>query len=171
MTGPKEIQRLEKFLESSGIKLSGTVANLMGASSRAMLEALIDGERDPEWLAALARGSLRSKIPELVEALTGRFSEHHAFLARMHLERIDALTGSMGKLTGRIEDAMAPFRTAREFLTTIPGVSTLVADTIIAETGADMTPPAAGTGDPRRGSYRLGHSGRGPVLPKRDLPL
>jgi transposase len=102
----REIQRLEKFLESSGIKLSATVTNLMGVSSRSMLEALIAGERDAQKLAALAKGSLRSKIPELVEALTGRFREHHAFIARMHLERINALTGSIDRLTERIERHM-----------------------------------------------------------------
>ena len=83
----REVQRLEKFLESSGIKLSATVTDLMGVSARAMLEALVHGERDPQKLASLARGVMKKKIPELVEALTGRFEEHHAFLVRMHLDR------------------------------------------------------------------------------------
>ncbi len=136
----REIQRLEKFLESTGIKLSGSVSDLMGVSSRAMLAALIiAGERDPQVLAELAKGVMRKRIPELVEALTGRFGEHHAFIATMHLDRIDSLTGWIEKLTTRIDEAMAPFRAAREFLATIPGVSTLVADVIIAETGADMS--------------------------------
>jgi transposase len=82
----REIQRLEKFLEGSGIKLSSVVSDLTAVSSRAMLEALINGERDPEVLAGLARGTLRSKIPELIDALTGRFKGHHAFMARLHLE-------------------------------------------------------------------------------------
>jgi transposase len=135
----REIQRLEKFLESTGLKLSDSVSNLMGVSSRAMLEALIKGERDPQVLANLAKGAMRPRIPELVEALTGRFEEHHAFICTMHLERIDSITGWVEKLTEKIEAAMEPFRIAREFLTTIPGVSTLVADVIIAETGADMS--------------------------------
>lgn len=116
----REIQRLEKFLEGSGIKLSSVVSDLTGASSRAMLDALIEGERDPEVLASLAKGSLRRKIPELVEALTGRFKDHHAFMAR-------------------IEELMEPFRPVRKFLATIPGVSTRVAEVIVAETGADMS--------------------------------
>jgi transposase len=135
----REIHRLEKFLESTGIKLSATVSDLMGASSRAMLEALINGERDPEKLAGLAQGTMRRRVPELVEALTGRFKEHHAFICRIHLERIDALTGWVDQLTDKIEEAMAPFRVARDFLSTIPGVSTTIADTIVAETGADMS--------------------------------
>lgn len=135
----REIQRLEKFLEGSGIKLSSVVSDLTGVSSRAMLEALIKGERDPEVLAGLAKGTLRSKIPELVDALTGRFKEHHAFMARLHLDQIDAQSRIIDQLTQRIEEAMEPFRAAREFLATIPGVSLKVADVIIAETGADMS--------------------------------
>jgi transposase len=135
----REIQRLEKFLEGSGIKLSSVVTDLTGVSSRAMLEALINGERHPEFLAGLARGRLRSKIPELVDALTGRFKAHHAFMTRLHLDQIDAQTHTIEALTGRIEEATEPFRDAREALATIPGVSLKVADVIIAETGADMS--------------------------------
>lgn len=135
----REIQRLEKFLEGSGIKLSSVVSDLTGVSSRAMLEALIQGERDPEVLAGLARGTLRSRIPALIDALTGRIKAHHAFMARLHLDQIDAQTRIIDALTDRIEEAMAPFRAARDFLATIPGVSLKVADVIIAETGADMT--------------------------------
>lgn len=135
----REIQRLEKFLEGSGIKLSSVVSDLTGVSSRAMLEALIKGERNPEVLAGLARGTLRSKTPALVDALTGRFKAHHAFMARLHLDQIDAQSRIIDALTERIEEAMTPFRAAREFLATIPGVSLKVADVIIAETGADMS--------------------------------
>jgi transposase len=134
----REILRLEKFLESSGIKLSSVVSDLTGVSSRDMLEALINGERNPDVLAGLARGVLRSKIPALVDALTGRFKPHHAFLTRLHLDQIDAHTKVIEALTARIEEAMEPFRDAREALVTIPGVSLRVAEVIIAETGADM---------------------------------
>ena len=135
----RELHRLEKFLESTGIKLSGIVSELTGVSSRAMLEALIQGERDPQVLAQFARASMRSKIPELIEALTGMFGDHHAFMVRLHLDRIDHLVRAITTLTERIETMIEPFRAAREALTTIPGVSLLVADVIIAETGADMT--------------------------------
>lgn len=135
----REIQRLEKFLESSGLKLSAIVSDLTGASSRAMLEALILGERDPQVLAQFAQRRMRPKIPQLVEALTGRFSDHHAFIVRLHLDQIDQYTKAIDALTERIGTVMAPFRPAREALTSIPGVSVLVADVIIAETGADMS--------------------------------
>lgn len=124
----REVLRLEKMLEGSGIKLSGAVASLTGVSSRAMLDALIRGERDPLVLAQYAQRRMRSKIPELVEALTGRFSEHHAFLAQLFLAEIDTHTRTIEALTERIEGAIRPFQAAREALVTIPGVSTLVAD-------------------------------------------
>lgn len=135
----RELHRLEKFLESTGIKLSGMVSELTGVSSRAMLEALIRGERDPQVLAQFARASMRSKIPALTEALTGMFGEHHAFMVRLHLDRIDQLARTITVLTEQIDTVMEPFRASREALSTIPGVSTLVADVIIAETGGDMS--------------------------------
>lgn len=132
-------QRLEKFLESSGIKLSSVVSNLTGASGRSMLRALADGERDPVVLAQLAKGVLRKKIPQLEDALVGRFTEHHAFLVRQHLAQIDQYDALIGQLDERIEETIEPFRSARDVLVTIPGVSIHVADVIIAETGAEMT--------------------------------
>jgi transposase len=80
------VQRLEKLLEDTGIKLSAVASDIMGVSGRAMLEALTAAERDPQVLAELAKGKLRNKIPELTEALTGRFREHHAFLVRLYLD-------------------------------------------------------------------------------------
>jgi transposase len=140
-----EIQRLEKLLEDAGIKLSSVATDLTGVSGRAMLEALIGGQRDPAVLAELAKRRLRSKIPELTEALTGRFAEHHAFLARLHLDLIDGHTRAIDDLTARIEVVVEPFRAARELMVTIPGISTGVADVVIAETGADMSRfPSAG---------------------------
>jgi transposase len=88
----REAQRLEKELEDAGIKLSSFATDILGISGRAMLEALIRGERDAQVLAEMARGRMRSKIPDLVQAMIGRFGEHHAFLCRMHLDRIDAIT-------------------------------------------------------------------------------
>ena len=90
-------------------------------------------------LADLAKRRLRSKIPELTEALTGRFNEHHAFLARLHLDLIDRHTTAIEALTDRIEVMIEPFQGFRQLICTIPGISTLTADVVIAETGADMT--------------------------------
>ncbi|MHB9857526.1 IS110 family RNA-guided transposase [Streptomyces sp. YIM S03343] len=133
------VQRLEKLLEDTGIKLSAVVSDIMGVSGRAMLEALTGGERDPQTLAELARRKLRNKIPELTEALTGRFRAHHAFLTRLHLDHYDQLTDAIRQLDTRIEEAMAPFRPALDLLDTIPGINRAVAEVIIAETGGDMS--------------------------------
>ncbi|MHB2027853.1 MAG: IS110 family RNA-guided transposase [Acidimicrobiales bacterium] len=135
----REIQRLQKLLEDAGVKLSSVATTITGPSGRSMLEALIAGVRDPDVLAELARGRLRAKIPELTEALTGRFNEHHAFLVRLHLEAIDHRTEAIDELTARIELMIEPFRAARDLLETIPGISTRAADVIVAETGADMS--------------------------------
>jgi transposase len=135
----REIQRLEKLLEDAGIKLSSVASDITGVSGRAMLEALIGGVDDPAVLADLAKRRPRVKIPELTEALTGRFTSHHGFLARVHLDLIDHHTHAVETMTARIEVVIEPFRAVRDLIITIPGISTGVADVIIAETGADMT--------------------------------
>jgi transposase len=135
----KEIQRLEKLLEDTGIKLSAVASDIVGVSGRAMLEALIAGQRDPAVLADLAQKSMRSKIPALTEALRGRFNDHHAFMVRLYLDRIDAHSTDIARLDERIETAIEPFRPARELLVSIPGWSQVVANVFIAETGADMS--------------------------------
>jgi transposase len=114
-------------------------ADILGVSGRAMLQALIEGERDVHVLAELAKTRMRTRIPDLVAALTGNFREHHAFLCRIHLERIDQITTSILELSVRIEEAMRPFAAQLELLETIPGVGRSTAQVIIAETGADMT--------------------------------
>jgi transposase len=127
----REVMRLEKLLEDAGIKLSSVATDITGVSGRAMLEALIAGQTDPAVIADLAKRTLRRKIPDLTEALVGRFTEHHAFMTRLFLDRIDA--------------AMAPFRHVQELLISIPGFSTKSAEVFIAETGGDMTVfPSAG---------------------------
>jgi transposase len=135
----KEIQRLEKLLEDAGIKLSAVASDIVGVSGRAMLEALIAGEREPAVIADLAKRQMRSKIPALTEALRGRFTDHHAFMARLYLDRIDAHAADIARLDTRIEAAIKPFQPARELLMSIPGWSQVVADVFIAETGADMS--------------------------------
>jgi transposase len=135
----REASRLEKELEDAGIKLSAVASNILGASSRAMLQALIDGEQDVHVLAELAKARMRSKIPDLVQALTGNFGEHHAFLCRIHLARIDQITAAILELSARIEEEMRPFAAQLELLQTIPGIGRSNAEVIIAETGADMT--------------------------------
>jgi transposase len=135
----REIQRLEKLLEDAGIKLSVVVADLMGKSARAMLEAMISGQRDPEVLADMALRRMKSKRPELVEALTGRFENHHAFLVRAILDRIDAANEIVERVGGRVEAQLRDLAAQVQALTTIPGVSTRVAEVVIAEIGIDMS--------------------------------
>jgi len=100
-----------------------------------MIEALIDGERRPAVLADLAKGKMRSKIPDLTLALEGRFGDHHALMCRLHLDRIDHLDAM---LDAQIETMTAPFQAARDLLTTTPGIGPLAA-AVIAEIGADVT--------------------------------
>ena len=141
----REVQRLEKLLEDAGIKLSSVATDIVGVSGRAMLAALAAGERDPAALADLAQKRLRTKTPQLVEALTGRFTDHHAFLVRMHLRLIDQHTVAINELTERIEVVIEPFRGFCDLIASIPGIGTTTAQVITAETGADMTRfPTAG---------------------------
>ena len=141
----REIHRLEKLLEDAGIKLSSVATDIIGVSGRLMLAALIDGHDDPAVIADLAKRRLRSKIPALTEALNGHFTAHHAFMARLFLDRIDAHTADIERLSTRIDEAMAPLAAARELLTSIPGVSRIVAEVLLAETGGDMSMfPSAG---------------------------
>lgn len=135
----REAQRLEKLLEDSGIKLSAVASDILGVSGRLMLDALIAGDHDPVVLADLAKRRLRNKIPELTEALNGRFNEHHAFLAQVHLDLIDRHTDAIDKLTARIEVMMEPFQGFHDLICTIPGIATITADVVVAETGADMS--------------------------------
>jgi transposase len=110
----KEIGRLETLLEDAGIKLSSVACEITGVSGRAMLEALIAGQRDPAVLADLAKRQLRKKIPALTEALQGRFNDHHAFMVRLYLDRIDAHEADIARLDARIEQAITPFQPARD---------------------------------------------------------
>lgn len=141
----REAQRLEKELEDAGIKLSMFATDILGVSGRAMLEALIAGERNPQVLADMAKGRMRSKISDLEQAMIGRFGTHHAFLCRMHLDRIDQLTRDIDKLSERIEQVVEPFRGKLNRMDTVPGISIHIAEVVLAETGGDMTRfPTAG---------------------------
>jgi transposase len=135
----REKQRLEKLLEDAQIKLSSVISDVFGVSGRQMLAAMIHGERDPRVLAQMAHGRMRAKTPVLVEALTGHFEDHHAFLATAMLDRIDELTLQIDRVSSRIEDVMVPFRWAVELLDQIPGIGQRAAEDLIAEVGVDMT--------------------------------
>jgi len=134
-----EKQRVEKLLEDALIKLSAVVSDLFGVSGRAIMAALIAGERDPVVLASLARGTLRSKTARLTEALTGRFTDHHAFLLTQMLHRVDAITADIATVQDRIDAQIGPFAPAVARLDEIPGVGPTAAQAILAEVGIDMT--------------------------------
>jgi len=142
-----EGQRIAKTLEDAGIKLDSVASDVLGVSGRAMLAALVTGERDPQVLAELAKGKLRNKIPALRQALRGRFREHHAVLIGLALDHIAHLETSIARLDERIDavfatavsEAGVPFQQARDRLTTITGVGTRAAECILAEIGTDMT--------------------------------
>jgi transposase len=133
-----ETQRVHKMLEDAGIKLDSVAADVLGVSGRAMLAALVAGERDPAVLAALAKGKLRKKLPQLRQALAGRFSDHHGLLVELSLGHLEHLEGAIARLDGRVDEVIAPFAVARDRLDTITGVGKRAAETIIAEIGADM---------------------------------
>ena len=135
----QEIQRLEKVLQDAGVKLTSVASRVWSKSSRAMIEALIDGKRDPEALADLAKKRMRSKIPALVEALEGNWRPQHSMVARQILAHIDFLDESIATLGDEIVELTVPFRAAVELITTIPGVNQLTAQVIIAEIGIDMS--------------------------------
>ena len=133
------IQRVQKTLEDANIKLDSVISDILGLSGRAMIEALIEGEHDPNKLAALAHRRIRASPDELEAALRGRVTDHHRFMLRLHLQQIDALTTSIAAIDQEVDANVEPFRTAVALLTTIPGVSDLSARSIAAEIGNDMS--------------------------------
>jgi transposase len=135
----REAQRIDKVLEDAAIKLGSVASQTLSASGRAMLEALLAGERDPVVLADLAKGRMRDKIPQLVRALQGRFGQHHAVLLRVLLDHVDHLDAAVARLDAQIEATISPFAEHVERLCTIPGVARRTAETILAEIGADMS--------------------------------
>ena len=138
--------RIQKTLEDANIKLASVASDVLGASGRDMLRAIIGGEGDPVVLADLARQRLRAKIPQLQEALLGEVTEHHRFLLQMLLEQVEFLERHIARLSARITEVLpAPFAEAVARLETIPGIDRRAAQNIVAEVGADLKPfPSAG---------------------------
>ncbi len=141
----REVQRLHKVLEDAGVKLSSVASSVLTKSGREMIDALIAGQRDPQALAEMAKGRMRTKIPELRDALAGRFNAHHGLLCRAMLARIDQADATIAELTERIEALQGPHEAAVTLLVGIPGVSHRTAQVILAEIGTDMSRfPTAG---------------------------
>ena len=137
--------RIQKVLEDANIKLASVLSDILGQSGRAMLAAIIGGEEDPERLADLAQGIARKKRAALVEALRGRVTSHHRTLLKLHLDLIAALEAARRDVDAAVGKALAPISYTVDLLKTMPGVSDVVAQVIVAEIGADMTRfPTAG---------------------------
>ena len=134
----REANRLHKVLEDANIKLDCVASRPFGASGKAMLKELCEGNNDPVALADLAKGKLRAKLPALHQALEGRFRDHHALLVGHLLAHIEYLDQTIAELSEEIEERMRPFEHKRELLCTIPGVAERTAEVIIAELGPDM---------------------------------
>ena len=140
-----EKNRVEKLLEDACIKLSVVASDIFGVSGRAMMAALIAGERDPQTLAQLARSRIRTKIGRLEEAFNGHFDEHHRFLLTRMLDRVDGINADIAAVDTQIEADLAPFAVAAARLDEIPGIGPVAAAIIIAEIGVDMSRfPTAG---------------------------
>lgn len=137
----QETQRLQKLLETANLKLSAVATNVLGASGRDMLAALLGGEEDPAVQAELARGKLRAKLPALRQALEGRVRPDHRVLLGELLGHIASLDEAIARLHDEIERHLAPLAEATALLQTIPGVSATAAAAIVAEIGVGIPRP------------------------------
>src|SRR5712691_1937556 len=131
--------RIHKTLEDANVKLTAVLTDTLGVSGRAILQALVAGERSPERLAALANERIKASRAELIAALHGRVTTHHRFMLKLHLTHIEALEAAVREVEARLGDALVPFRAAVDRLITIPGISETAARVIVAEIGVDMT--------------------------------
>ena len=132
------VQRLQKTLEDANLKLGSVLTDVMGLSGRAILEALVAGESDPDRLLALVHPRVKAEPARLRAALTGRVTDRHRFLLRLHLGQYDALAAALAEVDAEVERDLDPFRDAVRLLRTIPGIGDLAAQTIVAEIGTDM---------------------------------
>jgi transposase len=134
-----ECNRIQKLLETCNIKLAGVATDVLGVSSMSMLRALCAGQDDPKTLADMAKGRLRAKIPQLIEALRGQFSASLRWLLGEHLRRIAEFDEGIARVSEQIAGQMRPYESALSRLEKIPGVGRRVAEIIVAEIGVDMS--------------------------------
>src|SRR3712207_674257 len=139
------VQRLQKTLEDANLKLASVLTDVMGLSGRAILEALVAGEGNPDRLPALVHPRVKAEPARLRAALTGRLTDRHRFLLHLHLGQYDALAAALAEVDAEVERDLDPFRDAVRLLRTVPGVSDLSAQVILSEIGLDMRrSPTAG---------------------------
>jgi transposase len=134
-----ERNRLQRLLETCNVKLASVASDVFGKSGREMVRALINGGASPEEMAQLAKGALRKKLNELVLALRGNVEAHHRFMLQMQLGRVEDIEANIALVDAKIDEAITPHRAVFKRLMTIPGVDRIVALTVIAELGVDMS--------------------------------
>ena len=132
-------QRIQKTLDIANLKITGLISDILGVSGRAILRALIAGDTDPERLADLARGTLKSKRPQLIDALTGRVTPHQRRLLKLHLDLIEQVEAAVADVDTQLGEALAPFREAVQRIDAVPGIDRIVAQAVLGEIGLDMT--------------------------------
>jgi transposase len=133
------VQRIEKVLEDANLKLSVVISDILGKSGRAVLQAVIDGQIDPERLASCISTRVKASRAELLEALRGHIKAHHRFMLKLHLGHIDALDQAVAAIEKEVGLGLEPFRQAAKLLSTMPGLSDVSAHVIVAEIGIDMS--------------------------------
>lgn len=131
--------RISKLLETANVKLSSVLSNVFGVSGMAMLRGLVSGQQSNGEMAALARGHLRKKLPDIERAIDGRMGAHHRLLLKLQLERLDELDRHVGQLDVEIERRLEPYRESSEKIMTLPGIGAVNAARVIAEIGTDMS--------------------------------
>lgn len=141
----QHVQRIQRVLEDANVKLASVISDVLGASGRAILDAMVAGVNRPEELVRLTRGRLKATEEQLVEALRGKVTAHHRYLLRLHLRHVDSLDASIAELGAEASKALQPFRDRVVHLREIPGISDTVLHVLIAEIGVDMSRfPSAG---------------------------
>lgn len=132
-------QRIEKVLEDANLKLGSVLSDILGKSGRAVLAAIIDGQSDPERLASLISARVKASRSELLEALHGRIRAHHRFMLQLHLQHIDTLERAIAAIEQEVDRGLQPFQHAAKLLSTMPGLSQISAQVVVAEIGIDMS--------------------------------
>jgi transposase len=133
------IQRIEKVLEDANLKLGVVLTDIMGKSGRAVLQAIVEGHTDPEWLITLVSLRVKASRAEVLEALRGRITAHHRFMLKLHLEHIGALDHAIATIEQEVGTGLEPFRQAAQLVNTIPGMSSTASHVVVGEIGIDMT--------------------------------
>jgi transposase len=133
------VQRIEKVLEDANLKLGVVLSDITGQSGRAVLQAIVAGDTDPEQLLTCINTRVKATRAELLEALRGHIRAHHRFMLKLHLDHIDALDRAIATVEQEVGTGLEPFRQAAQLVSTMPGMSDVASHAVIAEIGIDMS--------------------------------